>query len=147
MKIKPFRFQVAKVAKLLSVHGFRTVDGSDSGWFGDGVYILGNGRQLIRLTRSRNEEFVDIAFVLHPASEDWFGVAELMVATGDLTFDDAVSGRVVPHDLDFKVQALLRVLPHIETQLGPDPAHHAKLRDVRQQAAAYARRKYGSQSS
>ena len=105
-RITPLRQRVEEVLKTLSQGGFRITQGSDSGWFGDGMYVLAGSRESLRITRSRNEEFLDIAFVRNPTERDWIGIAELMVAIGDITFNDAVSGRAVPHVLDFKSRCL-----------------------------------------
>lgn len=142
--IKPLRRRVDDVLESLSKDGFRLAEGSDLGWFGDGMYILTNTRESLRITRSRREEFLDVAFNACPSERDWFGVAELMVAIGDITFGDAISGRAVPHDLDFKLETYLRIRPQVDAQLGPNPGIHERLLQVRQQSRDFARQRYGA---
>jgi hypothetical protein len=129
---------------VLSQAGFRILDGSDSGWFGDGVYILGNGTQQLRITRSRGEEFLDVAFSKNPAEEQWSDVAELMVAFDVVAFDDVVSKHVIPHDLDFKIDAYGKLYPAIEKALAQDRAGlERRVSDVRSRGMKYAQEKYG----
>jgi hypothetical protein len=142
-RIKPLKRRVDDVLKVLSKEGFHVVAGSDTGWFGDGMYILTNDRESLRITRSRKEEFLDIAFTSHPNEHDWYGVAELMVATGGLAFEDAVGDHAVPHDLDAKLAAYARIRPQIDAQLGENPATHEKLIMVRQRSKEYAQQKFG----
>jgi hypothetical protein len=66
-----------------------------------------------------------------------------MVAIGDITFHDGVGGRAVPHDLDFKMEAYLRIRPLVAAQLGPNPGIHESLLQVRRQSREFARQKYG----
>jgi hypothetical protein len=142
-RLKPLKRRVEQALRSLSNDGFRIETGSDAGWFGDGMYILTNGRESLRITRSRNEEFLDIAFKGNPSEQDWIGVAELMVAVGELTFDDAVSGRSVPHDLDYKLEGYRRIHSKLGATLGTDPDIRAKLAQIRQQSKEFVRQKYG----
>jgi len=141
--LKPLKRRVDQALRSLSNDGFRIASGSDEGWLGDGIYILTNGRESLRITRARNEEFLDVAFKGNPGEQDWIGVAELMVAVGELSFDEAVSGRAVPHDLDFKLEAYRRIRSKVGATLGADPAIHAKLAEIRQQSNEFVRQKYG----
>lgn len=142
-RIKPFKRRVDDLLKTLSKDGFRIAEGSDLGWFGDGMYILTNSCVSLRITRSRREEFLDIAFSSNPSDRDWFGVAELMVAICDIALEDAISGRAVPHDLDFKLEAYLRIRAQVDAKLGPNPGANANLLKVRRQAADYAQQRFG----
>jgi hypothetical protein len=141
--IKPLKRRVVDVLERLSKDGFRLVYGSDSGWFGDGMYILTNSRESLRITRSRKEEFLDIAFNSSPSERDWFGVAELMVAIGDISFEDAVGGHAMPHDLDFKLENYLRVRSEVDAQLGPKPGANERLLNVRRKSREFAQQAYG----
>jgi hypothetical protein len=141
---RPLRRRIEKHAKVLSQAGFRILDGSDSGWFGDGRYLLGNDTQLMRITRSRGEEFLEVAFNKAPAEEQWFGVAELMVAFGVVTYEDVVSNHAIPHDLDFKVDAYRRRYPSIDKELVQDRIGlEHRLNDVRRREMKDAQEMYG----
>jgi hypothetical protein len=112
------------------------------GWFGDCSYILTNGKKSLRITRFRNEDRLEVAYRIGPREEGWIGIAELMVALGAITFDDAMSG-AVPHDLEFQLASFTRIRPEIEARLGPDPTTHEALVQVRQESKEFARWKYG----
>jgi hypothetical protein len=142
-RIKPLKRRVDGALRNLCNEEFRIVSGSDTGWFGDGMYVLTNDHESLRVTRSHGEEFLDIAFKPDPNDKDWIGVAELMVAIADISLEDALEGRAVPHDLDFKLSAYLRIKPTLFVKLGPDPASSETLTEIRRQARVYALQRYG----
>jgi hypothetical protein len=143
IRIRPLKHRVDELLKLLSKDGFRLASGSDEGWLGDGMYILTDGRESLRITRSRNEEFLDVAFTANPTEAEWFGISELMISVGDVTFEDVIVHGVVPHDLHFKFNAYLRIRQQIAEQLGPHPETNEKLLKTREQSYAYAQKQYG----
>ena len=145
-RIKPLKRRVDEALRNLSNEDFRIASGSDTGWFGDGMYVLTNDRESLRVTRSHGEEFLDIAFKPDPNERDWIGIAELMVAVADISLEDALGGRAVPHDLDFKLSAYRRIKPTLFVKLGPEPASNETLTEIRRQARLYALQKYGYQN-
>lgn len=142
-RIRPFKHRVSEVLRLLPGEGFQLISGADDGWFGGGRYVVGNGQESIRISRARKEEEVEVAYCRNPSEMDWIGIADLMLAVGDLTLEQLLSRRGIPHDLDFQMQAYLRIRPKIAAQLGPNPATHERLARVREEFQDYVQRRYG----
>jgi hypothetical protein len=140
--IRPLRQRIRAAFAAFPSDQFRVISGSDAGWFGDGTYILSDGREWLRITRFRGEESIEVAFGMPATGSDWLGVAELMVAAGTLTFEVAVT-EGLPLDLDYQLAAYRQVHPHIASRLGSNPAAHPLVVDVRRKSREHTQQKYG----
>ena len=136
---RPLRQRIDKHRAALQKLGFGLVEGSDEGWFGDGRYVFGAGAQLLRITRSRGEEFVELALQRRSEDEQWFDLFELLTAFGVLTSRDVLDGRAMAHDLDSKLPAYIELSAKINAELARD---QAALERRLQQARADGQRAY-----